>query len=119
MPWKTKLKSKNQIKSQLGLDEKGKLQSFFDLTVATRLQPYVTRDEGTQEESILTGTDPGSGKVNINVPYAEYQAYSPNVRKHDPKDKKRGKRPFERMTHNEKNVIAKELNDYARRLSDE
>lgn len=115
MPWKTKLKSKNQIKSQLGLNEQGKLQAFFDLTVARRLQPYVSRKEGVQEASILTGTTPGSGKVNINVPYAEAQAYSKNIRK---KDGKRGTRPFERMTHNEKNVITKELNDYARRLSE-
>ena len=91
-----------------------KKQVFLDNKVIMYLQEYVSYKTGTQEKSIRLTSDPGSGLVHINVPYAEYQAYSKRIKK---RVGKRGTRPFERMKADKKDTILKQVEAYSRRLN--
>ena len=91
-----------------------KTQVFLDNKVIMYLQEYVSYKSGTQAKSIRLTSDPGSGKVHINVPYAEYQAYSKRIKK---RVGKRGTRPFERMKADKKDTILKQVEAYSRRLN--
>lgn len=91
-----------------------KTQVFLDNKVIMYLQEYVSYKTGTQEKSIRLTSDPGSGKVHINVPYAEYQAYSKKIKK---RVGKKGTRPFERMKADKKDTILKQVEAYSRRLN--
>ena len=91
-----------------------KEQVFLDNKVIMHLQEYVSYKTGTQAKSIRLTSDPGSGKVHINVPYAEYQAYSKRIKK---RVGKRGTRPFERMKADKKDTILKQVEAYSRRLN--
>ena len=91
-----------------------KTQVFLDNKVIMYLQEYVSYKTGTQEKSIRLTSNPGSGKVHINVPYAEYQAYSKRIKK---RVGKRGTRPFERMKADKKDTILKQVEAYSRRLN--
>lgn len=138
MGWKAKLKTARQLYNELGLEDKGKVQQYIDKRVVENLQKYVSFNSGAQEKSIKTGTILGSGKVNINVPYARFQAggkvmvgvksHSPWAREGEKKaltgrnlkyhrDALRGARPFERMKADKKESILEEVTSYARRLS--
>lgn len=91
-----------------------KEQVFLDNKVIMFLQEYVSKKSGTQEKSIRLTSDPGSGLVHINVPYAEIQAYSKRIKK---RVGKRGTYPFERMKADKKDTILKQLEAYSRRLN--
>lgn len=91
-----------------------KEQIFLDNKVIMFLQEYVSYKTGTQEKSIRLTSDAGSGLVHINVPYAEYQAYSKKIKK---RVGKRGTYPFERMKSDKKDTILKQLEAYSRRLN--
>ena len=91
-----------------------KTQVFLDNKVIMYLQEYVSYKTGTQAKSIRLTSDPGSGLVYINVPYAEYQAYSKRIKK---RVGKRGTRPFERMKADKKDTILKQVEAYSRRLN--
>lgn len=91
-----------------------KEQVFLDNKVIMFLQEYVSYKTGTQEKSIRLTSDPGSGLVYINVPYAEIQAYSKKIKK---RVGKRGTYPFERMKADKKDTILKQLEAYSRRLN--
>lgn len=91
-----------------------KEQVFLDNKVIMYLQEYVSYKTGTQEKSIRLTSDAGSGLVHINVPYAEYQAYSKRIKK---RVGKRGTRPFERMKADKKDTILKQVEAYSRRLN--
>lgn len=91
-----------------------KIQVFLDNKVIMFLQDYVSYKTGTQAKSIRLTSDPGSGLVHINVPYAEYQAYSKHIKK---RVGKRGTYPFERMKADKKDTILKQVEAYSRRLN--
>lgn len=91
-----------------------KTQVFLDNKVIMYLQEYVSYKTGTQEKSIRLTSDAGSGLVHINVPYAEYQAYSKKIKK---RVGKRGTYPFERMKADKKDTILKQVEAYSRRLN--
>ena len=91
-----------------------KTQVFLDNKVIMHLQEYVSYKSGTQAKSIRLTSDPGSGLVHINVPYAEYQAYSKKIKK---RVGKRGTYPFERMKADKKDTILKQVEAYCRRLN--
>lgn len=91
-----------------------KTQVFLDNKVIMHLQEYVSYKSGTQAKSIRLTSDPGSGLVHINVPYAEYQAYSKKIKK---RVGKRGTYPFERMKADKKDTILKQVEAYSRRLN--
>ena len=91
-----------------------KEQVFLDNKVIMHLQEYVSYKSGTQAKSIRLTSDPGSGLVHINVPYAEYQAYSKKIKK---RVGKRGTYPFERMKADKKDTILKQVEAYSRRLN--
>ena len=111
---KINTKPLKQIYNQLGLENKGRVQTYLDKRVAENLQRYVSYKTGAQEDSIPIASDYGSGKVIINVPYAQYQAYSKKITK---KAGLRGTRPFERMKSDKGQSILNEVTKYARRLS--
>ena len=91
-----------------------KTQVFLDNKVIMHLQEYVSYKTGTQEKSIRLTSDAGSGLVHINVPYAEYQAYSKRIKK---RVGKRGTYQFERMKADKKDTILKQVEAYSRRLN--
>ena len=91
-----------------------KTQVFLDNKVIMFLQEYVSYKYGVQAKSIRLTSDPGSGLVHINVPYAEYQAYSKKIKK---RVGKRGTYPFERMKADKKDTILKQVEAYSRRLN--
>lgn len=88
-----------------------KTQVYLDKLVATNLRPYVSRKTGTQEYNTQSYNE---GSVTINVPYAQYQAYSKRIKK---RVGKRGTRPFERMVADKKGTILRQVQEYARRLN--
>lgn len=90
-------------------------QLFLDKNVGANLEPYVSYKTGAQQKSIANAGTYGKGYVMINVKYAEYQAYSPRIRK---RVGKRGTRPFERMKTDKYETILRETVEYARRLND-
>ena len=106
-------KSFNQLSKELGINEKGKVQQFIDKTVRDNLMAYVSFRTGKQEQSIKLATVLGSGRVIINVPYAEYQAYSKKIKK---RVGKRGTQPFERMKADKKESILRQTAKYAQSL---
>ena len=106
--------SSSFLLSELGLNERGQVQKYFDTMVAKNLQPYVSYKTGTQEKSILYSLKPGSGLVHIDVKYAEYQAYSKRIKK---RVDKRGTQPFERMVSDRKEYMLGELAAECRRVS--
>ena len=91
-----------------------KSQAFLDNKVGTYLQDYVSYKTGTQAKSIPMAGTYGKGYVIINVPYAEYQAYSKKIKK---RVGKRGTYPFERMKADKKDTILKQVEAYSRRLN--
>lgn len=91
-----------------------KTQVFLDNKVIMHLQEYVSYKHGVQAKSIRLTSDVGSGLVHINVPYAEYQAYSKKIKK---RVGKRGTYPFERMKSDKKDTILKQVEAYSRRLN--
>lgn len=91
-----------------------KLQLYHDNKVGTYLQDYVSYKTGTQAKSIPIAGTYGKGYVIINVPYAEYQAYSKRIKK---RVGKRGTHPFERMKADKKDTILKQDEAYSRRLN--
>ena len=107
--------SPSVLLSELGLNERGQVQKYFDTMVAKNLQPYVSFKSGTQERSILTSLRAGSGEVHIDVPYAEIQAYSKRIHK---RVGKRGTQPFERMVADKRNTMLNELAIECRRVSE-
>lgn len=108
-----KTKSFSELSKQLGINEKGKVQQFVDKTVRDNLMAYVSFRTGKQEQSIKLATILGSGRVVINVPYAEYQAYSKRIKK---RVGKRGTYPFERMKADKKESILRQTIKYANSL---
>ena len=108
-----KTKSFSELSKQLGINEKGKVQQFVDKTVRDNLMAYVSFRTGKQEQSIKLATILGSGRVVINVPYAEYQAYSKRIKK---RVGKRGTYPFERMKADKKDSILRQTIKYANSL---
>lgn len=88
-----------------------KTQVYLDNLVAKDLRPYVSKKTGVQE---LNTQSYEEGSVTINVPYAEYQAYSKRIKK---RVGKRGTQPFERMKSDKKDTILKQTQEYARRLN--
>lgn len=113
MQLQLKQKSIGEILSATHLNTKGLVQKYLDTMVAKNLQPYVSFKSGTQEKSIMSSLVAGSGYVHINVPYAEYQAYSRRIHK---RVGKRGTQPFERMVSDKKRTMEEELNAYARKV---
>lgn len=113
MALKYNAKSFAELSKELGINEKGKVQKFVDKTVRDNLMPYVSFRTGKQEQSIKTATVLGSGRVIINVSYAEYQAYSKRIKK---RVGKRGTYPFERMKADKKDSILRQTTKYAQSL---
>lgn len=126
------------IYNSLGLEEKGKVQTFLDKTTAEYLMKYVSRKGGVQEKSIPTASKYGSGRIIINVRYARFQAegkvmvgvdsrrawarknekkvvINKNLKYHS--DSLRGAHPFERMKADKKDSILNQTANFARRLS--
>jgi hypothetical protein len=109
--YKLKSRDTNAILKDLGINQRGKVQVFLDKTVRDNLMPYVSFKTGAQEQSTKIATVLGSGEVLINVPYAEYQAYSKRITK---RIGKRGTQPFERMKSDKKKSILDQTLKYAR-----
>lgn len=126
------------IYNSLGLEKKGKVQTFLDKTTAEYLMKYVSRKGGAQEKSIPIASNYGSGRIIINVHYARFQAegkvmvgvnsrkawarknekkvvINKNLKYHS--DSLRGAHPFERMKADKKDSILNQTANFARRLS--
>lgn len=91
-----------------------KAQVFLDNKVIIALQRYVSKKYGVQEASIRYASVPGSGRVHIAVPYAEYQAYSKRIKK---RVGLRGTQPWERMVADNKSSILRQVALYSKGLN--
>ena len=135
MSFTLKMKPLKSIYSNLGLEEKGKVQQFLGKTVADNLKKYVSFKSGVQESSVNSIN--GGKQVIINVPYARFQAEGKamiGVNSKSPWAKRgerkvvtgrkltyhsnilRGSHPFERMKADKGNKILTQTANYARRL---
>ena len=135
MSFTLKMKPLKSIYSNLGLEEKGKVQQFLGKTVADNLKKYVSFKSGVQESSVNSIN--GGKQVTINVPYARFQAEGKvmiGVNSKSPWAKRgerkvvtgrkltyhsnilRGSHPFERMKADKGNKILTQTANYARRL---
>ena len=135
MSFTLKMKPLKNIYSNLGLEEKGKVQQFLGKTVADNLKKYVSFKSGVQESSVNSIN--GGKQVIINVPYARFQAEGKvmiGVNSKSPWAKRgerkvvtgrkltyhsnilRGSHPFERMKADKGNKILTQTANYARRL---
>lgn len=115
-----------------------KTQVFLDNKVIGLLQKYVSYDSGTQAKSIRLSSDPGSGIVWINVPYARFQAGGKvmvGINSRSAWAKKgerkvltsknlkyqyggiRGAHPFERMKASHKSSIYRQVVAYSKRIN--
>lgn len=131
-----KTKPLQTIYKRLGLEEKGRVQQYLGNTVANNLKKYVSFNSGTQEK--LTKSIEGGKKVEIGVPYAQFQAggkvmigakskkawakkgekkivTSKNLKYHNG-DRLRGAHPFERMKADKRDSILLQTAKFARRL---
>lgn len=138
MEYRLETKPLKTIYASLGLEDKGRVQTFLDKTVGQNLQKYVSFKSGTQSKSIPIASNYGSGKIIINVLYAQFQAggkvmvgvksrsawarrgerkvvTSKNLEYHS--DKLRGSKPFERMKADKGQNILNQTAKYARRFS--
>ncbi len=131
-----KTKSPQTIYKSMGLEEKGKVQQFLGHTVSNNLKKYVSFKSGTQQR--LTAPIEGGKKVQIGVPYAQFQAGGKvmiGVKSHSPWAKRgerkivtskkltyhngslRGSKPFERMKADKRDSILREVANYAKRIA--
>lgn len=133
-----KAKPLKAIYNSLGLEEKGKVQTFLDKTTAEYLMRYVSFKGGAQQKSIPIASKYGSGRIIINVPYARFQAegkvmvgvgsrrawamknekkvvINKKLKYHS--DSLRGAHPFERMKADKRDSILIQTTKFARRLS--
>lgn len=123
------------IYKKLGLEEKGKVQTFLDKTTAEYLMKYVSKKSEVQEKSIPIASKYGSGRIIINVPYARFQAEGKvmvgvksrrswamknekkvvtNKKLQYHSDSLRGAHPFERMKANKRDKILMQTIKFAR-----
>lgn len=61
--------------SDLGLDEKGRVQQFIDNECIRLMQPYTPNLNGVLIKSATLNTEIGSGMIIQKTPYARYQYY--------------------------------------------
>lgn len=97
---------KNKIIDKFGMQEKGDTQLFLANTCFRRMQKYVPFETG----ALSTTATVKPGSVTYEQPYAHKQ-YTTNKGKGI-----RGKYWDKRMVSAEKEVIAKEVKEYAKRL---
>lgn len=86
---KLTMNSSKQIMSERGLG--GRAQKILDNEVMRVMEPYMQLDSKTMINSMLTGTQPGSGEVVVETPYAHMRLHS------GPTKGLRGPEYFERM----------------------
>ena len=62
--------SLNNILKKRGLEPNGKVQKYIDSEVMRHMEPYMPRLTRAMIDSMIIGTDIGSGEVVVNTPYA-------------------------------------------------
>lgn len=97
---------KNKIVSKFEMQEGGKTQLFLADTCFRRMQKYVPFDTGALSTTVTV--KPGS--VTYELPYAHKQ-YTTNKGKGI-----RGKNWDKKMVNNEKTLIVKEVEAYAKKM---
>lgn len=135
MSYIIKTRTLSAIRKDLGIEQRGKVQQFLGKTVADNLKKYVSFKSGTQEGKTSSIKD--GEYVEINVPYAQFQAggkvmvgaksKSPWAKRGEKKiltnrslryhnSSLRGAHPFERMKADKAESILNQVAKYARRL---
>jgi hypothetical protein len=97
---------KKKIIDKYGMQENGNTQLFLANTCFRRMHKYVPLDTGALASTVTV--KPGS--VTYEVPYAHKQ-YTSNKG-----NKTRGRYWDKKMVANEKNLVAKEVENYAKKL---
>jgi hypothetical protein len=67
----------SQIVDERGLETGGRTQKYIDGEVMRYMAPYMPFDTGSLIQSMINGTDVGSGIVSVNSPYAHYLHENP------------------------------------------
>ncbi len=97
---------KDKIIDKFGMQDKGNTQLFLANTIFKRAQKYVPFDTGALSTTVTV--KPGS--ITYEVPYAHRQFISNKGKG------RRGKRWDLAVENNEKHIIAKEVEAYAKKL---
>lgn len=98
--------NENKIIDKFGMQKGGKAELFLANTCFRRMAKYVPKDTG----ALMTTVTIKAGSVTYEQPYAHKQ-YTSNKGKG-----LRGKYWDKRMKNNEKNIIAKEVENYVKSL---
>lgn len=86
---KVTLKSTDELLADRGIG--GRVQKVIDNEVMRRMEPYMQLDTKTMIDSMQLATEPGSGEIIVDVPYAHMRLHS------GPTKGLRGPNYFERM----------------------
>ncbi len=97
-----------KAKELVQMDDNGLCYKYLLKRHKDFLRDYVSYKSGTQEASIRINNKDHT--ISINVPYAEYQAYSKLIKK---RVGKRGTQPWERMVNDNKKQIFRETAKYS------
>ena len=100
-----------KAKELVQMDDSGLVYKYLLKRHKDFLRDYVSYKSGTQEASINQNNKEHT--ITINVPYAEYQAYSKKIKK---RNGKRGTEPWERMVNDNKKNILNETAKYSVKL---
>lgn len=98
--------NKNKIIDKFGMQDGGNADLFLANTCFRRMQKYVPFDTG----ALSTTATVRAGSVTYEMPYAHKQ-YTTNKGKGI-----RGKYWDKKMVNNERNIVAKEVEDYIKKL---
>lgn len=98
--------NKNKIIDKFGMQDGGNADLFLANTCFRRMQKYVPFDTG----ALSTTATVRAGSVTYEMPYAHKQ-YTTNKGKG-----RRGKYWDRKMVNNERNLVAKEVENYVKKL---
>lgn len=69
-------KNSKNLMEKRGLESGGRVQQIVDSEVVRRMEPYMPKLTGIMIDSMVLGTQIGSGEVVVNTPYAKARSIS-------------------------------------------
>lgn len=98
-----------------GFGKGGKLQKFADVTIATKMEPYVPFYQGALRGSVKNSNF-GSGILDYRTPYARAQFFNGRKAGTKPQAPLEGRRWDKRFEADKAKVVAREIEKYGRTI---
>ena len=76
MSFHFQMEKASKIIERRNLEAGGRVQQIVDSEVMRRMEPYMPKLTGAMINSMITGTQIGSGEVVVNTPYARARSKS-------------------------------------------